>query len=190
MALLATRYITVEDARLHVGLESLGTDQEKKLKAAIADASAEVETRTGTWWDKRKVQVTTAAVEMGQTKLFMPARIIDIESVTVGGVALDASLYRVFTKHLEMVDGSSWTRTPQAIVVVGNMGQAITPGDIKRAAKEIAGAYSGLKTKTYVANDGIQNTTTDTKIADWADEILDARAERQLVPQNFAVVQA
>lgn len=190
MALLETRYVTVESVRLHVGLEKLGTDQEKRLKEAIADASAEVESRTGTWWDKRKVTVTTAAVEPNQKKLFMPAPILEVVSVEVSGVAVDASLYRVGSKSLEMVDGSCWTRTPQAIVVVAWLGYENTPSDIQRATKEIAGAYSGLKTKTYVTNDGIQNTVTDTSIAGWVDEVLDARADRQPTPQQFQIAQA
>ena len=190
MALVATRYVTAEEVRLHVGLERLGADQEKKVLAAIADASAEVESRTGTWWDKRKVTVTTAAVEQNQKKLFMPAPIISVVSVTVSGVALDAALYRAGAKHLEMVDGSCWTRTPQAVVVVAYLGNEITPDDIKRATKEIAGAYSGLKTKTYATNDGVQMTVTHTSLATWAEDILDARADRAPVPQQFKVAQA
>lgn len=190
MALLATRYITVAEARRHVGLEALKGEQEKILTEAIADASAEVERQTGTWWDKRKVSVTTAAVEPGQKRLFMPARIIDIESVTVDGVLFDASLYFVFGQHLEMSDGAAWTRKRQAIVVVGNMGKENVPGDIKRATKEVAAAYSGLKTKTYTQFDGVQNTVADTAIAAWVEKIYLALAYRGTVPQQFAVAQA
>lgn len=190
MALLATRYVTVEEARLHVGLEALKGDQEKILKAAIADASAEVESRTGTWWDKRKVQVTTSAIEDLQQRLFMPAPIISIASITVDGTLVPAAEYIVHQSWIESASGSTWTRLQRGIVVVGFLGVTNTPGEIKRAVKELAGAYSGLKTKTYVAVDGVQNTVNTTAIATWVDDILDTHARENIVGQRFEVVQA
>ena len=181
------RYITLREARLHVKLEAYKNDQSDAMAEAIKDATAMVDTWTGTWWDKRHVKITTAAVEVGQRSLFMPARIISIDSITVDGVALLAADFQVFSSWIRYTDGRSWTREPQAIVVEGQFGQTITPGDIKSLTKEVAGALSGFKTKTYMTSDGVQATVSNTSIPDWADTTVEMRAWRPQIDQSFKV---
>ena len=181
------RYITLEEARLHVALEDYKPDQKAAMNNAIKDATAMVDAWTGTWWDSRKVKVTTAAMEVGQKLLFMPARVIAIESVTIDGVALDAAEYLSFSSWLEYQNGNSWTRARQKIVVVGTLGHAITPGDIKGLTKDLAGALSGFKTKTYVTSDGVQATVSLTNIPDWAERVVETRAWRDQVGQSYKI---
>lgn len=181
------RYITLEEARLHVALEDYKGDQKAAMNNAIKDATAMVDAWTGTWWDSRKVRITTSAEEVSQQLLFMPARIISIESVTIDGTVLAPSAYQVFNTWLEYENGSSWTRKRQAIVVVGTLGYTITPGDIKGLTKDLAAALSGFKTKTYITADGVQATVSLTNIPEWADAVVESRAWRTQVNQSYKI---
>ena len=181
------RYITLEEARLHVKLEAYKGDQKAEMNEAIKDATETVDSWTGTWWDKRHVRITTEAVEVGQRSLFMPARIISIDSITVDGVALLAADFKLFGSWIRYTDGRSWTRKAQAIVVEGQFGHVTTPGDIKRLTKELSGAFSGFKTKTYMTSDGVQATVSNTSIPDWADTTVETRAWRPQIDQVFKV---
>ncbi len=182
------RYVTLDEARRHVKLESYKSDDQKAaMDDAIMDATETVDAWTGTWWDKRHVKITTAAVEQGQRALFMPARIISIDSVTVDGTALGADEFVALGSWLEYTDGRSWTRKRQAIVIEGQFGHTILPRDIKSLTKELAGALSGLKTKTYTTSDGVSATVSLTNIPDWAQTTVDARAWRTQIDQFFKI---
>lgn len=181
------RYVTLEEMRLHVALEAYKDDQKKAMNEAIKDATGMVDAWTGTWWDSRKVKVTTSAVEVGQKLLFMPARIISVDSVTIDSVEMTAGTYLPFSSWLEYENGSSWTRKRQAIVVVGTLGHTITPGDIKGLTKDLAAALSGFKTKTYTTADGVQATVSLTNIPDWAQTVVENRAWRDQVGQSYKI---
>lgn len=181
------RYITLEEARLHVKLEAYKDDQKAAMNEAIKDATGMVDAWTGTWWDKRHVRITTAAVEVGQRSLFVPAIIISIDSITVDGVALLVADFQVFGSWIRYTDGRSWTRKAQAIVIEGQFGHTITPSDIKSLTKELSGALSGFKTKTYMTADGVQATVSNTSIPDWADTTVETRAWRPQIDQFFKV---
>jgi len=181
------RYITLEEARLHVALEDYKGDQKAAMNSAIKDATAMVDAWTGTWWDSRKVKVTTSAVEVGQKLLFMPARIISIDSVTLDGVAMATDTWLDFSSWIEYANGSSWTRARQKIVVIGTLGHTITPGDIIGLTKDVAAALSGFKTKTYITADGVQATVSLTNIPDWANLIVESRAWRDQLNQPYKI---
>lgn len=196
-------YVTLAETKLHVGLRSTTTDQDAKLTDAIGDASDHVDSETRTFWDQRDLTITTEAIFANQRKLFMPAPIISITSITEAGVLIDPTNFKVYRTWIEKLNssfsevtgrfeigGPVWSRVQQDIVVVGRFGYKTneTPRDIKLITKELAGVFSGLKTRSFVSDDGVASTVLVTEIPDWVDRKLVSRRLPIVIGQRLLVV--
>ena len=199
----APLYVTKDEVKRHIGLRTTTTDQDAAIDDAIGDASDHIDAETRTFWDQRDLTITTEAVFRNQRRLFMPAPIISITSITEAGVALDTANFVIYRTWIEKVNtafteitgrfeigGPVWSRVQQDIVVVGRFGYKTneTPRDIKLITKELAGVFSGLKTRSFISDDGIASTVVVTEIPTWVNDKIFSRRLPIVIGQRFVVV--
>lgn len=183
-------YATAAETARFAGIKDPTPTQTAQLQEVLPGASAQVDAWTKTWWDKRLVTFKTNAGEPNQSRLFMPAKILAITSVTVGTTnptVVDPDDYTIFNRWLRMKAGF-WTREALAIQIVGNFGETVVPDDIKLLTKGLAAAESGLAKRSYITGDGIQATVTTTSIPEWAQKIIDSNRFDLMLPQPFVFV--
>jgi hypothetical protein len=181
---MASYATAAESARL-AGIKNPTEAQTTALQEVLPGASAQVDAWTKTWWDKRRVTFRTNAVEPYQSRLFMPAKILSIVSITIGTTSptvVDPADFTVFNRWVRLKSGY-WTREPLAIQIVGDLGETIVPEDIKLLTKALAASMSGLAKKSYITADGIQATVNTTSIPEWAQKIIDSNRFDRSVSQ-------
>jgi len=120
---------------------------------------------TRTWWDQRTKTITTEAFHSRQEKLFMPAPVISLTSVKEGidggqatGTAIAAADYRIYRTWLEKAGRGFWSTTQLDIEIKGSFGHATVLDDIKWLNEEIIGVLSGMKTKSFIQDSGVERT--------------------------------
>ncbi len=179
-------YATSTETAKHCGLSNPGAQQLAQLDIELIAASKFIDNACSQWFDKRYVKVTTEASEeatsvgvaymggfgLGQRELFMPGRIISVDSITEDGELLDPSEYHLYSFWIEKDGKTFWTTLQRSIVVIGYMGYASVPEDIKSACMEIAGIWSGLKKNDYIDGNGIAQATTIRSLPKWVQSVL------------------
>ncbi len=198
----APLYATLDEVKRHIGLASSVVDQDQKLNDMIGFASDYIDTHTRTFWDQRDLTVTTEAVFSNQRRLFMPAPIVSITSVTEAGVAIATADFKVYRTWLEKLNtsfaevssrfeigGPVWSRIQQDIVVVGRFGYAtgLTPRDIKLLCVELVGVFAGMKTKSFTQDDGVERTVLTNAIPEWVNDQIFARRLPIAIGQRFVI---
>lgn len=194
-------YCSVDDVKLAANRWSdLGTDADSRAQAAILRAQAIVEQRTGTWWDQRNLRVTTEPVNGQQKRLFMPAPVISLTSVTENGVDITSSVLN-YVLWLEKStsaafpwpgDGNSanaWSTNQQSVVIEGLFGWAQTPEDIVQVTAHIAAMLLGWVEKSFTTADGLTASIRDLALPDWVKDTLDSRRSEAYDTQAVIVVQ-
>lgn len=179
-------YCSVDDVKLAANRwADLSTEEDLRATAVIARAQAIVDQRTGTFWEQRNLRVTTEPLNAGQTRLFMPAKVISLTSVVESGVDVTTGVL-VYGEWLEKnsssgfawpgtTTGNAWAYAQQSVVVEGAFGWASTPEDIVQATAHIAAQMLGWVEKSFTTADGISASIRDLKIPDWVLETLDSR---------------
>lgn len=179
---------------------------------AIAQASAIIEKATGTFFDQRHLQVTTEAVQVRQTKIFMPAPLISIDGnvITEAGFTLtlntDFLLYQPSVVgiptgpgYLEKTntpsggwnDGpgnSVWSNLQKAIVVAGQFGYATVPLDIKKLVAYKAAEILGWVTIDYTDGEGVSKAVLRNGLPKWAESILASRSLSYMDEQYYELL--
>ncbi len=196
-------YVTLAEVKRHIGLTSSIVDQDTKLTEMIGFASDHIDTETRKFWDKRTLTVTTEAVFRNQKKLFMPAPIISIASITEAGVALDTTVFKIYKDWLEKtgssfaevtgrfeIGGPVWSRVQQDIVVKGDFGHDPTPRDIKLLAAEIVGIFAGMKTRSFTQDDGVERTVLVTALPEWVNQKLASLRQPRVIGQRLLIVES
>jgi len=158
-------YTTLAQVKLHIGLATSTTDQDSLINQMILRVRGLVDMWTRTWWDKRTQTITTEAFHSRQEKLFMPAPVISLTSVKEGidggqatGTAIAAKDYRIYRTWLEKAGRGFWSTTQLDIEIKGDFGYATVLDDIKWLNEEIIGVLSGMKTKGFIQDSGVERT--------------------------------
>lgn len=180
-------YANLAELKAYTGLETEVVQQDQFLTAMLVRASQRIDTWTRTFWDKRTLVVTTEATSDHQQRLFMPAHILSIASVTQGGIALATEDFYAYATWLELEGRLPWSNLQQDIVVAGDFGFKTVPDDVKLATLEIASILSGIKTKTMITDEGVERTVTLTTMPGWVREIVAARRLVEFVAQPWII---
>lgn len=190
---MAHAYATVEQARQQAtSRETLSDAEVATLTLNVEAASRMIDSRTGTWWDKRTGTLTTRGAQRGALRLFMPAPCLGLTAVTEDGVAVD--LANVVSENagwwLLKADGSAWSSEPNAVVLTGSWGRETVPAGIVVVAADLACVLSGLKTRIYNDAQGIQQTIAIGKLPDLMDAHLADFTALTLVNQPHTFVES
>ncbi len=194
-------YCNAKDVKLAGNYwKDLGADAAARTEDAIKRAQAFVDQQTGSFFDRRTLQVTTEAISAMQKKLFMPGPVITLASVTEAGVDITANVLN-YGKWLEkdaeafgpVFPGdpnlaSYWVKKQQGIVVVGDFGFNATPDDIVLVTAFIAASILGWVEKSYVDANGISAAFRDNVFPPWVQQILDDREVPPWDTQTFQIV--
>ncbi len=189
-------YCTADDVKAATSRWSSYTDQsEARVNNAIMRASAIIDDQTGQWFDLRHLQVKTQPHTSTQRKLFMPAPVVTIDSITESGATLDASTQiLIYGSWLEKVTPTppalisasfNWAVGQQNVVVSGYFGYSTVPLDIVQACAHIAGMILGMVERSYVTGDGSAGAALVNSFPPWVKEILTRRTRTQLQYQPF-----
>lgn len=155
-----------------------------RVDQAIINASKMVDQQTNKWFDNRHLLVKTQPCVPNQTKLFMPANIISLDSVTETGVALNVStqvlaystwIEKVYTSAPSNLFNScwpAWVPGQQNISVQGHFGYSAVPQDIVQATAHIAGMILGMVERQYTTGDGAAGAALVLKLPAWVKTIL------------------
>ncbi|KKN69399.1 hypothetical protein LCGC14_0441260 [marine sediment metagenome] len=187
-------YVTLVEVKNHISLEQDSTEQDTKLTAMIKQAQKAIETWTGTWWDARTKTIQTEATHRRQIKLFMPARIISLTSVTDGveggtqtGTVILAADLRVYETYIERSGRVFWSDEQLDIEVVGSFGYTVVPDDIKVLTLETIGILAAMKQKSFTQDDGVERTVLLNALPTWVKEIIQSRRMHNFVNQPWLI---
>ncbi len=199
-------YCTSDQVRAQANrADAFTTLETTRVTDAIAQAQAFIDDRTGTWFDDRNVTVKTECISDKQDKLFMPAPIISVTSLTEDGTALVAGAdqdylsygalgyFRKMKNSQNFLVGnifnpwSMWSQNPQAIVFVGHLGFTTVPSDIAQVCALLAGIYMGIIERTYTTPDGVIGAVRTLKLPQWAEDVLENRTRPSWHYQPFII---
>jgi len=189
---MANEYTTSSPVLRALGIQNPSTEQTLLVNESIEGASRFVDNDTNEIWNTRSLTVLTEAVEH-QRKLFMPFKIQSITTVKEGvrggqpGVLLSVDDFHVYRSYLEKDAGVFWSREQLDIEVVGIFGPVTTDADIVRATVEIASQMAQLKKRSFVNQDGIEQTVLQTALPDFVKDILNQRRKYPLMDQVFKI---
>lgn len=194
-------YCTEDDVRSAASKWSADVaDETTRITAAIVQASAMVDQQCGTWFDNRAQTIKTQPAVPGQKRLFMPAPIITLTSLSENGSALTVAtqlvLYKNWVEKLYTAGAFSgqasscwplWSPGQLNIIAVGTFGYATVPADVVRVTAHWAALLLGMVQRQYIAGDGAPGAATVLALPDWAKATLKSRFYGMLVPQPFVV---
>lgn len=180
-------YITVTELQNYINQTDPSAAQTTFLGTVVTHASRYVDHFTGTWFDNRTTQtIKTQAAFVDQKRLFMPAKIISITSITETGVLIAATDYVIYKHWIEKKFLSTWSNLQLDIVVIGAFGYAAVPSDIKAACLEVGAAMSQMRKKSWVDEAGNAGVSIVNSISPWARETLQGYKLNNQVGQVFA----
>jgi hypothetical protein len=180
-------YCDEDDVRRAAGLgEEFTTEQSQAAGNWIERASSLVDRWTGTWFDDRHLTVKTRPVTEGQLALFLPAPLIELQSLAIDGETVDLDEVAVVDGHLERVDGLPWACSgPLGIVVVGVFGYDPIPGGIIEATAALAASMGGLRVRQAFDAAGTFQAIRDNRMPPWAEKALDGYRRQNFLHQPF-----
>jgi hypothetical protein len=166
----------------------------------IINASKLIDEWTSSWFDARSVVVSTEACRDGQRKLFVPAPIISVASLTENGQALPSSSYVVYRKWIEKrwsnpypvagypgAPGLSWSRGQLNIVLTGVLGHPTPPADIVEATAFVAATIMGIRSEIKQSPSGHQSASLLTSLPDYIQATVRRHAMVGLHQQPFLI---
>ena len=175
-----------------------------RVDQAIINASLMVDIETEQWFDARAITVTTQPQSQAQKKLFMPAPVISLTSVTESGISIPLAQIVTYPTWIEKawpgaggtgfvspyspwVNPTSWRPGQMNIVVVGSFGFATTPQDIVAATAYIAALMIGMVETTTIGGDGAATSKLMKEVPAWVKRTLIARKKAGMVYQPFVL---
>ena len=165
-----------------LGAEPASTVVAALVASLIPQVEDMIDQATGTWWNSKSKTLYLQPPPYTNA-LEMPAPIITLTSVTEEGALLDAHDYVNAKTHLEREGGTSWASLPYdngttleypVIVVATAMGYATVPDRIVRLASDLVAILAGLKTRTYIDEDGVKQAVTSRTTPDYVKQVLAA----------------
>lgn len=189
------------------------TNNDTLISEMLSRVDAIIDRATGTYFRQAGTTLIPQVywirpVKEGMQKIYLPAPIISISSVTELGATLGATSYIIggnkdFNYYIEkwsgisgQSTGASWSTSPysdgtalrEPVKVSGVFGYATVPYDIEQFATELCAILSGLKTKTFMTSEGIQQTVNVTSAPEYAKQLL---ANRQwMMPLSGQIIHA
>lgn len=196
-------YCSVQDIKDALARSKQGGTENDTFYGVLASgASRSLDRETGTWWDDRDVTVKTQAFKDGQRKLFLPAPVISLTSVTEGGSTLTEDTdFFTFGTHLELGSsnfprlagsprpGRGWSTQAKGVVVVGHLGYEAVPPEIRILTARMAAYMSGHAERDVISFDG---TAQGLPAVQWPKDIEQAFTSLrpgQLSPQRWTWVE-
>jgi hypothetical protein len=160
--------------------EQGGANRDAIIASSITRVSATIDQQTGTWFDSRAKTLYIDPVGIRRTRIFMPAPVVSITSITEFGNLLTYKDYVLaepgairrtlgFWMCGQYDDGSAMHN---GITVVGTFGFATVPPDVEEACAELSAIVAGIKKRTFVTGDGIEKAVTATTLPDIVKMIL------------------
>lgn len=157
-----------------------------RVTDAITRASAMMDTNCNQWFDSRAVTVTTQTCTPNQRRLFLPARMISLTSVTENGQPVSGVF--AYPTYLEKPLGCPWLPGQQNIVVSATMGFATPPQDIVLCTAWLTAIMLNLVQKQYMAPSGQQSSTPVSSLPKDMQKIIAQQALVGLHQQPFLIV--
>jgi hypothetical protein len=168
-------YCTRNDLQKKLG--NYSDNNNDYFDACITDASRMIDEYTGTFFYSMAINSTIDRFSLSPEglefndrgdRLYFPAPIISITSITEGGVALteDTDFY-VYSGE-RYIKRDTWSSERKSIVIAGSIGYAAAPADIKRVCLEIAGVLSGVETRAVMDGAGDMIDVIKNSVPSWA----------------------
>ncbi len=149
---------------------SINTAFDGRVEPIIVNASKLIDEWTSSWFDSRALEVKTEPCREGQRKLFMPAPIVSVTSITENGIALAPTTYVLYRRWIEKSwqnpvpaagslggPGVVWRPGQLNIVVTGNFGYTTPPADIVEATAYVAATIMGIRSKVTTDPSGVSS---------------------------------
>ncbi len=211
---MPTAYCVQEDVLTAGSISRTLTALEiSRVASAIVQAQAQLETMLGTFFYQAHLKVVTQAVQSRQTKIFLPAPCISIDSggVIENGTVLtentDFLLYQpsngagipTTTGWIEKASGSAgnfgdngwgpgfWTNVQQGISISGIYGYAAVPAEVTKMTAYLAARLLGWITFSYVEGDGASKASVALALPDWFLNMKRNWVRNQLDEQFFKI---
>ena len=73
---------------------------------------------------------------------------------------------------------------------MGDFGHDPTPPDIELLAAEITGVFAGMKTRSFIQDDGVERTVLVNELAEWVNEKLFSLRLPKVMGQRFLIVES
>ncbi len=165
------------------------------MDAAIIQATGQVQTMLGVFFDNRHLKITTESVRARQQKIFLPVPCISVDAngITEDGTVLalgtDVLLYQPKDGlgkargqgWLEKKASSGlflnssippwWTSSQQGISISGHFGYETVPPEIQKLAAWLAARFLGWLIFVGVKADGVSETAMNLEEPDWVKDI-------------------
>ena len=147
------QYADVQLFRSYSGQTDAKAALDTYFRQLLKAASRMLDRDTGRWYDQRAATITTQGTGRSR-RLFLPAQIVELTSVTESGTVLTEATD--FYRHDSWLDkpGAYWSPITDDVVIVGKFGMLSTPEDVKILTCGIAAAVGEYRKRTYVAEDG------------------------------------
>lgn len=180
-------YCTSDQVKYFAGIksETANANRDQAIADEIPRVTAAINRACGTFFDQRSLTLYLKPAPRSQF-LELPAPIISIASVTETGNLLNPTGDYVieYPARIKRVVGFWDTIEYQApggvslhypLCVVGVFGFAATPGDVSQLAVELVALRCGLKKRSFVDGDKMQQVVTLTKEPDYIASLLAGR---------------
>lgn len=177
--------ITVANVKAYFGVETDDTSKDARITLMIPMAIQRVKTYCRNEFTVNTVTDEIIKVIPNSDSIFVKHRpITSVTSVVEDGVTLVAGEdYGVFKQEGRIIRYSSenmllrpyegiWLSTPEA-VKVSYVGGLALPDDVVQVIYEIIGIFSGLRTRAYITNAGIENVVSLNSVPKEFMDILD-----------------
>ena len=178
---------------------SISTNFEARVLPIIENASKIVDELTSQWFDARALTIQTQPCRDGQIRLFMPAPIVSITSLTESGSVLQPSQFVAYERWIEKSwtnplpvagwggPGRSWRCGQLNITAVGTFGYSTPPGDIVEATAYIAAAIMGIRAEVKISPSGAQSSALLGSLPQYIRDALERRKNVGQHEQPFLI---
>jgi hypothetical protein len=174
MATFATE-ITTAKVKEYYNIPALTTDRDAYIAVMLQKAIDQVCQYCGHDFESKARASEEVIVDKNSIKAFLDYRpVASVESVIEDGDTLISGTDYYTHKAIgciERLEGE-WNSIPGKLVVSYTGGVALNQ-DVVQVVMELIGIYAGLKVRTYVTNEGIEQSVTITSIPKDLKERLD-----------------
>lgn len=165
MATFATE-ITTAKVKEYYNIPASDTKRDAYIEVMLQKAIDEVRSYCKHDFESKARTSEDVIVERYSNKAFVQYRpIASVTSVIEDGVELISGTDYYTHKNIGMIERlcGDWDSTPGNLVVSYTGGIALNQ-DVVQVVMELIGIYAGLKVRTYVTNEGIEQSVTITSI--------------------------
>lgn len=165
MATFATE-ITTAKVKEYYNIPSADTSRDTYIGVMLQKAIDEVCSYCKHDFESKARTSEDVIVESESNKAFLQYRpVASVESVVEDGETLISGTDYYTHKSIGMIErlNGEWNSISGKLVVSYTGGYTLNQ-DVVQIVMELIGIYAGLKTRTYVTNEGVENTVTVTSI--------------------------